>query len=107
MTRAGNGKDLSTIVQDTGDATNGHVLANDGRVFVDFHNTNAVATARTATLFTTSAPDGLTPPTKVITVPAGKTYRAGPWPTSFYGSSVHIDVSHAEMKLEAWRQPTS
>jgi hypothetical protein len=101
--RSGSGLDVTSLSATAGDATNGHSVANNGRVFVSAKNTNAVSTARTVTFKTVKSVDGLTPATDVRSHAAGHEVWYGPFPTDIYGGSLEIDVSHAEMVLKAFR----
>ena len=87
----------------TGDATNNHSVANDGRVILMVKNTNASSTARSITFYTTVAVDGLTAPTRVESIPAGETQLFGPFDPNTYGSTMNVDVAHAELVLNAIR----
>lgn len=85
----------------TGDATNNHSVANDGRVILLVENTGA--SSRNITFYTTVSVDGLTAPTRVEAVPAGETQLFGPFPVNDYGSTLNVDVAHAELVLNAIR----
>lgn len=85
----------------TGDATNNHSVANDGRVILMVKNTGA--SSRNVTFYTTVSVDGLTAPTRIESVPAGETQLFGPFPVNDYGSSLSVDVAHAELTLNAIR----
>lgn len=88
--------------QTTGDATNGHSVANNGHVWIELNNTNGASTDRTATVTPSRKVDGLAPAGRVYTVAPGTTRRVGPFPVESYGESLNLTVSHAEMKLRAW-----
>lgn len=87
----------------TGDATNNHSVANDGRVILMVKNTNATSTARSITFYTVRSIDGLTAPTRVESIPAGETQLFGPFDPNDYGTVLQIDVAHAELVLNAIR----
>lgn len=84
-----------------GDATNNHSVANDGRVILMVENSGA--SSRDITFYTTVSVDGLTAPTRVESIPAGETQLFGPFPVNDYGSSLAVDVAHAELLLRAIR----
>jgi hypothetical protein len=85
----------------TGDATNNHSVANDGRVAVIVKNTGA--SSRTVTFYTTKSVDGLTPATRAESIPAGEEQLFGPFDPTVYGTTLDIDVTSAELTLRAIR----
>jgi hypothetical protein len=85
----------------TGDATNNHSVANDGRVGIIAKNTGA--TSRNVTFYTVKQVDGLTAATRVEAIPAGEEQGFGPFDPTVYGTSLNIDVAHAEVTLRAIR----
>lgn len=85
----------------TGDATNNHVVTNDGKTGILVKNTGATARIVTFKLFKTVDGQAIAPRTK--SVPAGVTYLFGPFPVDQYGSQLEIDVAHAELTLQAVR----
>jgi hypothetical protein len=85
----------------TGDATNNHAVTNDGRVALIVKNTGA--STRTVTFYTTKVIDGLTPPTRAETVAAGEEQLFGPFDATVYGTTLNVDVTHAELTLRAIR----
>ena len=87
----------------TGDATNNHSVANDGRVILMVKNTNATSTARSVTSRTVRSVDGLTAPTRVESIPAGETQLFGPFDPNDYGTTLQVDVDHAELVINAIR----
>lgn len=87
----------------TGDATNNHSVANDGRVILMVKNTNASSTARSITFLLTATVDGLAVTSRVESVPAGETQLFGPFDPNSYGSTLNVDVAHAELVLNAIR----
>ncbi|MEU5149728.1 hypothetical protein AB0G42_21425 [Streptomyces yangpuensis] len=94
------GMDMGTPT--TGDVANGHVVANDGNTGLLVKNTGSTS-ARNVTfrLFKTVDGQAVTPRTE--SVPVGLTYLFGPFPTAEYGSQLEVDVSHAELTLQAVR----
>ncbi|MFG3476462.1 hypothetical protein ACGF3K_14520 [Streptomyces sp. NPDC047980] len=85
----------------TGDATNNHSVTNDGRVILMVKNTGA--SSRNITFHTTVSVDGLTAATRVEAIPAGETQLFGPFDPNTYGSTLSVDVAHAELTLNAIR----
>lgn len=85
----------------TGDATNNHSVANDGRVGIIVDNTGA--SSRNVTFHTAKSVDGLTPATRVESIPAGEEQGFGPFDPATYGTTLNIDVAHAELTLRAIR----
>ncbi|MEU2484089.1 hypothetical protein ABZ593_05675 [Streptomyces sp. NPDC012617] len=85
----------------TGDAVNNHSVANDGRVILIVKNTGA--SSRDITFLTTVSVDGLTAPSRIESVPAGETQLFGPFPVNDYGSTLKVDVAHAELTINAIR----
>ena len=76
-------------------------MANDGRVTLIVKNTGA--SSRDITFLTTVSVDGLTAPSRIESVPAGETQLFGPFPVNDYGSTLKVDVAHAELTINAIR----
>lgn len=86
----------------TGDATNNHsVTPNDGRVGIIAKNTGAVD--RTVTFRFSKLVDGKGIDPRVETLTAGAEQGFGPFPANDYGTTLNIDVAHAEVTLRAIR----
>lgn len=85
----------------TGDATNNHSVVNDGRVILMVKNTGA--TSRNITFALTTTVDGLAVTSRVEAIPAGETQLFGPFDPNSYGSTLNVDVAHAELVLNAIR----
>jgi hypothetical protein len=85
----------------TGDPVNNHSVANDGRVALLVNNTGA--SSRDITFRATRTVDGLTAPTRIESVPAGETQLFGPFDPNDYGTTLQVDVAHAELTLNAIR----
>lgn len=90
---------LTPPAETNGDATNQHELANNGRVIILARNSGAGA--RTITFRVAKIVDGLTAPTRVVSIPAAASRYFGPFPVDDYGVLMQIDVEHAEVKLTA------
>jgi hypothetical protein len=95
---------VSAITPVAGNAADGMSLVNDGNVVLDLHNTNGASTARTATFHPTGTIEGQSV-TVVASVAAAATDGYGPFPVDIYGTSMHIDASHAELTFVARRIP--
>jgi hypothetical protein len=92
-------RDGVVVTETTGDATNGHVCTNDGKVLILAHNTGA--SSRTITFITPGTVDGQAVADRTATVATDVSKVFGPFPTADYGASLAIDVSHAELHLVA------
>jgi hypothetical protein len=79
LTRAG----VAPPAQTNADATNNHVMVNDGRTLLEIVSSDAGSQTVSVTLKTVTV-DDVAVPAHVITVPAGVTRLAGPWPTTLY-----------------------
>lgn len=86
----------------TGDATNNHSVANDGRVILMVKNTGATV-SRNITFALTSTVDGLSVTARVESIPLGETQLFGPFDPNQYGTTLNVDVAHAELVLNAIR----
>ena len=84
----------------TGDATNNHVVINNGKTWVEVENTGA--TSRNLTFNITKTVDGQTPAARVFAIAAGAKRRYGPFPVSDYSAELNVDVAHAELVLAAY-----
>lgn len=85
----------------TGDATNNHSVINDGKVAIIAKNTGA--TSRTVTFALTKQVDGLAVTARVETLAAGAEELFGPFSATDYGTTLNVDVAHAEVTLRAIR----
>jgi hypothetical protein len=88
------------VTEVTGDAANNHQVANNGDTYILAHNSGAGA--RTITFVINKAVDGVTPTPVARSLAAGASKLFGPFPVSLYGSTLLINVEHAEMKLSAY-----
>lgn len=84
-----------------GDTTNGHVVANDGRVGLIIKNTGAASHNVTFNLFITVDGQGVVPRTEAVA--AGATQCFGPFPIADYSASLSFDVNHVELTVAAVR----
>lgn len=96
---------VATPAETNGDATNNHLLPNDGRTFLLVRNANGASTARTLTVRLQGSVDGQAITPKTYSIPAAASRYIGPFDTSRYGTSTQIDVDNAELKLTALRVP--
>lgn len=85
----------------TGDATNNHSVANDGRTILEVNNTGA--SSRNITFILTATVDGLAVTSRVEAIPAGETQLFGPFDPNTYGTTLNFDVAHAELTMNAIR----
>jgi hypothetical protein len=99
ITRAG----VANATEVNGDPTNNHVIANDGKTWLEARNSNGASTARTVTIHLSAVVDGQTVTSRTKAVPAGTTQKFGPFPIVQYGDQVQVDVDNAELKLTAYR----
>ncbi|MFE9684166.1 hypothetical protein [Streptomyces sp. NPDC006285] len=83
-----------------GDATNNHVVANNGRVWLEVRNSGAVS--RTVTFRFPGLTDGQSVTPRTASIAASVTKRFGPFPTGDYGAQLQVDVDNAELKLLAF-----
>lgn len=79
LTRAGAELDLTGAV----DSVNGNVFPTDGTELLFIKNGDASPHTCTIPVGAAAQPDGLTVTGRVITVPAGKTYVAGPFGSAY------------------------
>lgn len=86
----------------TGDATNGHVLHNDGATFFEFRNNGA--TQRTIEVLVPSDFDSdLVIPARTYTLAASATdVKTGTFPVHMYGPQLLLDVSHSDVRILAY-----
>ena len=94
--------DRSTISATTGDAVNGHSVANAGRMWLEVTNTNGASTARTLTVHLPGSFDGQTVTPRTYSIAAGATMSIGPWPPESYSGSLLLDVDNAELHIAAF-----
>lgn len=97
ITRAG----VADTTPTTGDATNGHSVANTGDVWVEVENTGA--SSRTLTALIPGTVDGQAVASKTWSLGAGVRRRIGPFPIKHYTTTLQLDVTHAELELSAYR----
>jgi hypothetical protein len=104
---AGGAFELTPPAETNGDATNGHLITgNAGLDHIEVRN-NGVS-SRTLTLYyAASALVGVTIANVSITVPAGETRRVCDLAPNLFNQNdegdVYFDVSHADLKLRAYR----
>lgn len=100
FTRAG------TVMADavTGDVTNGHSLANDGKVGLIVKNTSST-TQYNVTLRLSRTVDGQPVTPRVEPVAFGKSKAFGPFDPADYGATMLLDVDNVGLTLLAVRLP--
>lgn len=86
-----------------GDPIENHSLPNDGTVWVEVANTGA--SSGTVSVHFANTVDGVTVDPKTWTVPAGESRRIGPFPTRYYGTTLLLDVTSADLGLTAYKVP--
>lgn len=84
-----------------GDVTNGHSVANDGRVILIVKNTGA--SPYNITFLATRTVDGLTAPTRIESLPAGETQVFGPFDPNDYGTMLAFDVANTALTINVIR----
>ncbi|MFI1580027.1 hypothetical protein [Embleya sp. NPDC020630] len=89
------------IAATTGDATNGHQVAYDSRVGILAKNTGA--TSHTITFLPSRLVDGQSTAGRVETLAAGETQLFSGFDTADYGTTLRVDVNHAEITIQAIR----
>jgi hypothetical protein len=98
ITRAG----LVTPTPVNADVASGHSVQNDGNVFLLVGNSAATAT-RTTTFRTPGVVDEQAVADRTVAVPISSEKYVGPFPPSDYGSTLEVDVDHADTRLTAFR----
>lgn len=86
------------LVTTPGDATNNHVMANDGATAILIKNTGATV-ARTVTFRITKTVDGQAVTSRTASLVAGETKIFGPFDPQDYSGRMQIDVDNAELTL--------
>ncbi|MET9550545.1 hypothetical protein ABZY36_35370 [Streptomyces sp. NPDC006627] len=97
ITRAG----VTPPTEVNGDATNHHVVQNNGRVILLVRNSGSTV-SRTVTLRIPNIIDGQGVTPKTVSIAQSTSKYIGPFPTDSYGSSLQVDVDNAELKLLAF-----
>jgi hypothetical protein len=106
ITRAGIAPSAGTDA----DMTDGmYIAANNGRIYVEIVSTDAGA--QTVGFEIPTEVDGIAVDDKVVTIPAGATRKAGPWPTGTYNQeddsiNVNPSIDGATLKISAYKLPT-
>ena len=87
----------------TAGANNGLDIANPGngsRTFIKMRNNGA--TPRTVTIDVKLTVDGYSVTDPTISLGASETRYAGPFPTPTFGSTLGVDVDHADARITAF-----
>lgn len=92
----------ASVAGTAGDTVNGNSVANDGKVWLELGNSGGVSHTCTVTPAALGA-DGLTLGTKVITIPAGGSYRTDVWPTAIYGTQLQLTVDNVAVTISPYR----
>ncbi len=98
VTRAG----ILPATEVNGDATNQHSFSNDGSTWLEVRNGGA--SPRTLTLVIgVAGPDGATVTNPTVALAASALKKVGPFPVGIYGTTMSVNVDHADIKLTAYR----
>jgi hypothetical protein len=97
ITRAG----VAPGTEVNGDPTNNHVVANNGKMFLEVRNSGSTV-ARTVTFRFPGLVDGQSVTPRAVSIPTSASRRFGPFPTDAYSSLLQVDVDNAELKLAAY-----
>ncbi len=97
ITRAG----ITPATEVNGDATNQHSFANDGATWLEVRNGGASPRTLTLVIGTTVDGNAVTNPTVALAASALK--KVGPFPVGIYGTTMSVNVDHADIKLTAYR----
>ncbi|WP_369147026.1 hypothetical protein [Streptomyces sp. R44] len=81
-----------------GDATNNHIMVNDGKTVILVKNTGSTV-ARVITFKISKKVDGQVVTARTASLVAGEQKLFGPFSTDEYGGRMEIDVAHAELTL--------
>lgn len=97
LSRAG----VAAPAETNGDATNGHTVTNNGRMFLLVHNAGTTV-SRTVTLRLSAVHDGQSVTPKTVALAQSTSRYIGPFPQGEYGDQLLVDVDNAELKLSAF-----
>lgn len=97
LSRAG----IADATEVNGDSVNNHVVANDGRMWVEVRNADA-SNPHTLTVRFPGVVDGQSVTPKTYSIAATVKRRIGPFPPADYGSALQVDVDSAQLKLTAY-----
>jgi hypothetical protein len=92
---------VTDVTPTTGDATNGHAMANTGITVLRVQNAHATL-AKTVTFVTPGSVDGQAVADRTESIPALTTQFFGDFQPSIYGSSLGINVESTDIKLTAY-----
>jgi hypothetical protein len=90
-------------VEQAGDSTNNHVLANSGRTILTVRNAD-VSNPHTVTFVVVPTVDGLAVTNRIVSIAAATSQDFGRFQPEVYGSQMGINVDSAQLKLTA-REP--
>ncbi|WP_405858502.1 hypothetical protein OG361_30190 [Streptomyces sp. NBC_00090] len=91
-------RDGVALTTTAGNATDNHVMTNDGRTVVLVKNTGATV-ARIVTFRIARTVDGQAVTHRTASLVAGEQKIFGPFDVQDYGGQMQIDVAHAELTL--------
>lgn len=90
-----------------GDAVNNHDVVNDGKVIVVARNSSGVSTRDITFITQGTGPDQAAIADKTVTLAISEKRYFGPFPVGDWNADgkLHVDVAHADIKLQALRLP--
>lgn len=91
-------RDGVALTSTAGNATDNHVMTNDGRTAILVKNTGATV-ARVVTFKISKTVDGQAVAARTASLVAGEQKLFGPFDVADYGAKMQIDVAHAELTL--------
>ncbi|AUI56792.1 hypothetical protein [Amycolatopsis sp. BJA-103] len=107
VTRAGAELVLGAV--DAAASPNGNSFPTNGREFVVIKNGDSASHTCTIPVNPASAPDGLPVTSRTVTVPAGKTFTAGPFPDAYRQNDGNVYLnwdSATQMTVAVLRIPS-
>jgi hypothetical protein len=91
---------IAPAAEVTGDPTNLHYLFNDSQTVILVRNNGASTRTFTAQFAVTF--DGQSVTGKPYSIPATSSRYIGPFETGTYGTTMNVDVDHADLRLSAY-----
>lgn len=89
---------VAVPAETAGDAPNDHTFVNDGRTFVEARNSSGVTTRNLEVEFTKTI-NGQSVTKHAYALAPNAHVRIGPWETENYGTTVNLNVDHADIQL--------
>jgi hypothetical protein len=97
ITKAG----VAPPAETNGDATNHHSVSNDSRTVLLCRNNGA--STRTVSVLLSGTVDGQAITARSISIPTSASRYIGPFDTTRYGTTLLVNVDHADLRLSAFR----